>query len=121
VERELAKHQHIKDAIMEDIKEENPLFRNPPMMPPPVKKQDVNDDVAKLEALDRGINSTTENTEMDDLSSAGTASCATTGGDHIAKGSKVIVLEDLLRESEEGELANTVTFQEMQKIIGIER
>jgi putative transposase len=121
VERELAKHQHIKDAIMEEIKEENPLFRNPPMMPAPVKKQDVNDDVAKLEALARGINSTTENTEMDDLSSAGTASCATTGGDHIAKGSKVIVLEDLLRESEEGELANTVTFQEMQKIIGIER
>ena len=114
VERELAKHQHIKDAIMEEIKEENPLFRNPPMMPPPVKKQDVNDDVAKLEALARGINSTTENTEIDDLSSAGTASCATTG-------SKVIVLEDLLRESEEGELANTVTFQEMQKIIGIER
>ena len=38
VERELAKHQHIKDAIMEEIKEENPLFRNPPMMPATCEK-----------------------------------------------------------------------------------
>ena len=33
---------------------------------------------------------------------------------------KVIVLEDLLRE-DEGELAETVSFSEMQKIIGIKR
>ncbi|MDD3098130.1 MAG: hypothetical protein PHU99_10470, partial [Candidatus Cloacimonetes bacterium] len=73
-----------------------------PMMPAPQKRYDVNEDVQRLEEKAK---------EVAESEEVGTASDRT---------GKVITLEDLMKE-EEGDLAGTVSFKEIQKIIGIER
>jgi hypothetical protein len=112
VEQELAKHQAIIDGRMDSIRKHNPLFKNPPMMPPPQKRYDVNEDVMRLEEMAKEV-------------AGGSLQVAVSEDDGEIKqpevaSTKVISLDDLMKE-EEGELAGTVSFSEMQKIIGIER
>jgi len=109
VERELAKHQEIIDQRHAAIEAHNPLFKNPPMKPKVAKRVDVNDEVAELERIASGAGEplSTETQKHRDAEESG-------------KSEKVILLEDLLRD-DEGELAETVSFSEMQKIIGIKR
>ncbi len=111
VDEAVAKHQHLIDQRSALVKEHNPAFVNKPMMPAPVKRVDVNAEVAELERLAEKKLST-----EDGLASA----CTGTGKPQDEASTKVIVLEDLLKE-EEGELAESVSFEEMQKIIGISR
>lgn len=108
VDRELAKHQQIIDNRHAAIEKHNPLFKNPVMMPKVVKKADVNDEVAELERIAKSEQRTENSEQMEKPQ------------DEASTVDKVIVLEDLLRE-DEGELAETVSFSEMQKIIGIKR
>jgi len=53
VEAELAKHRHIKDALLEDISQSNPTFRQDPMIQAPIEPESVQDAVAHLAAQAR--------------------------------------------------------------------
>ena len=118
VEREMAKHQELIDARTNEIREHNPLFKNPPMMPAPKKRYDVMTDI---EALERKAEALVEAVSGEE---ATVDSCLRRNDGNVETGgktsSKVIVLEDLLSE-DEGDLAESVSFSEMQKIIGIKR
>jgi len=93
-----------------------PSFIQPPMMPPPAKRQDVNEDVKRLEELAVGANGgSPAQPELPPTAEQQHQSTATPAKP------KIILLEDLMKEEEEDELAATVSFKEMQKIIGIER
>ncbi|MCB5285515.1 MAG: transposase family protein [Candidatus Cloacimonetes bacterium] len=109
VDRELAKHQGIIEQRKAEIEQHNPLFKNPPMMPPRKPRADVHDDVAALEKIAREAES--EVPVVIELEQAVAAAAPAI--------EKTIELEDLLED--EGSLASTVSFKEMQKIIGIER
>jgi len=51
VEAELSKHRQITEGIMEDIKDNNPAFRQDPIITPPEPKPDLNANIAELERL----------------------------------------------------------------------
>jgi len=111
VERELAKHQEIIDARRAAIKEHNPLFKSPPSMPKIEKRLDVNDEVAELERIaerhEEPVPVAAETVQEESPAAA-------------AKEDSVTILEDLLKE-DNAELAETVSFAEMQRIIGIKQ
>lgn len=117
VDEAVSQHQHLIDARKDEIRERNPMFVNPPMMPERVKRVDVNEEVAELERMakerDREMAKGLEGEVVP-------ADSADLPADYADRVDKVIVLEDLLRE-DEGELAETVSFSEMQKIIGIKK
>ena len=109
VDTEVAKNQEIIDRNKVERGEEMPSFTQPPMMPPPQKRYDVNEDVMRLEEMAKDAAGGSLQVEDDgEIKQPEVAS------------TKVISLDDLLKE-EEGDLAGTVSFSEMQKIIGIER
>ena len=121
VDEAVAKHQHLIDQRKAEVREHNPAFVNKPMMPAPVKRKDVNQEVAELEKLAAAAVETGREVERSRGREAESGqSPEDLAGETPAFQSKVIVLEDLLKE-EEGELAESVSFSEMQKIIGISR
>lgn len=111
VDEAVAKHQEIIDKRQSEIEKHNPMFKNKPMMPERVKRVDVNEEIAELERMAKGFPADTADKSADSADDKRQDDAST---------SKVIRLEDLLEE-EEGELAETVSFSEMQKIIGIQR
>jgi putative transposase len=124
IDAELAKHQHIKDGLMAEIKESNPTFRQPPMITAPTPKTNPNDEIQRLEKIalssepeapasaPQPSNLPTFQPKIITLSSEPEAPAS-------APNPKIITLSDLLDDS--APLAETVSFQELQKIIGIKR
>lgn len=104
VEAELAKHRAIQDGIMEDIKESNPTFRQPPIIKAPAKKQDIAQEIAALERLARTVE---QDADPANLPGEGSPSEAP---------SKLITLESLMEEDTPPE---STTYPEMLKRIGI--
>ena len=134
VDEEVKKNQDIIEQTKAERGTEMPSFVQPPMMPAPQRRYDVNDDVKRLEEMAKevagGRFQVAGDTQVaggrlqvagDTQVAGGKLQVAEDSGATASAGTgKVINLEDLLRE-DEGELAGTVSFQEMQKIIGIER
>ena len=92
-------------------------------MPAPIKRMDVNEEVAELErvAKGQGCESDAVRASRENALTPSPSPIKGEGSMESYANPKIIVLEDLLREAEEGELAETVSFSEMQKIIGIKR
>lgn len=103
VDKEIARHQGLIDERKAEVRENNPAFKQGPMMPEVVKRVDVNEEIAELEELARASSGAGEERSLEETD-------------------KVIVLEDLLGDADDGgDLAGVVSFEEMQKIIGLDR
>ena len=122
VDEALERHSEIIEERKAGVRDENPVFVHPPMIGELEREADVNDEIAALERMAEAVAKERDGevAEVDEgLDSS--ASLLNEGGEVADDAGDLIRLEDLLDEAEGAELAETVSFSELQKIIGLKQ